>query len=134
MFAFVETGGPFGWLILILALVNTMLVIRKAIQLGAGKPLPSSMFENGLNAILFWGVICAVLGFLGQYTGIYNAMGAISKATELSPAVIARGFGQSFTTTLMGLNVLVLSAVAWFVLQSLYQRMKRDQERGHPTP
>lgn len=133
MFTFIETGGPFGWLILILALVNTVLVIRKAIQLGSDKPVTGNTFESGLNAILFWGIICAVLGFLGQYTGIYNAMGAISKATELSPAVMARGFGQSFTTTLMGLNVLVLSAIAWFVLHTLYQRMKRDQG-GRATP
>lgn len=33
-----------------------------------------------LNTILFWGIIAAVTGLLGQYSGMYNGLNAIAQA------------------------------------------------------
>lgn len=134
MVAFFQTCGPFGWPLLILAIVNVVLIIRKAIQLFGARITPGARIvsgatlESGLNAILFWGAISAVLGFLGQYSGIYNALHAIMAARAISPNVVAMGFAESFSTTLFGLTIFVFSAIAWFVLHSRYQQLSRRAE------
>ena len=38
------------------------------------------------------GGIAAVLGFLGQHTGLYHASQAISKASAISPSLVALAF------------------------------------------
>jgi biopolymer transport protein ExbB/TolQ len=121
MLDFLRAGGPFGWLIAILALANLVLALRGARLLSGGDRDPRAAAATA-DTILFWGAVSAVLGLLGQYSGIYNALGAIIRATEIDPRVIAEGFLQSFTTTLEGLTVLVLSAVAWFALRALAGR------------
>lgn len=118
---FFRQMGPFGWLMIVITIVNIVLIVRKAIGL-AGGARDRATLESGLDAILFWGIIAQVLGVLGQLTGIYNALHAIIRATEISPNVIMTGFRESFTTTLYGLWVCVLSAIAWFALRSIVKR------------
>jgi len=83
-----------------------------------------------LFAILFWGFTAAVLGFLGQCAGLYNALVAISGADELSPQVISQGFAQSFSTTLWGGGLLLLAGLAWFVLR-LWTKADTHHLNGH---
>ena len=121
MLHFIQTSGPYGLLILLLALINLILVIYRASQLVKGVAPPG--VESRLNSILFWGGVCAVLGLLGQATGMYNGLSAISRAREIAPSVVFQGLAESFTTTLMGFGVLVLSAVAWLALRTWHRRM-----------
>ena len=136
MLRFFLQCGPYGWPLLILAVVNVVLIVRKAVQLfgarGAAtlssadvQDAAGATFESGLNAILFWGAMSAVLGFLGQYSGIYKALQAIQGARAISPNVVAAGFAESFTTTLFGLTIFVFSAIAWFVLYGRTQQLRR---------
>ena len=78
---------------------------------------PGPSWENKLNGILFWGAFAAVLGFLGQCFGIYEAMTAISRASEFSPSVTAFGFLVSFSSTLLGLIICVIAALCWYSLR-----------------
>ena len=121
MIEYLRICGPYGHVIVLLALVNLLLTIRCLVRLSGSAP--GAVDVRGTSGtILFWGALCAVLGFLGQYTGIYNALGAIIRATEIDPRVCAEGFRQSFSTTLAGLGVLVGSAIAWFVLRAVDSR------------
>jgi hypothetical protein len=127
MLEFLRSGGSFVYPMLLLALVVSVLTVRGALRLFREPAAPGPRAEAELHAILFWGVICAILGYLGQAVGVYNALLAISRARELSPAVIAQGYAQSFTTVILGLVVLVGAAVAWFVL---YARLRRIASRA----
>ena len=118
---FFRQMGPFGYLMIVITIANIVLVLRKAVLI-AGGTRDRGRLESGLDAILFWGIIAQVLGVLGQLTGVYNALHAIIRAPEISPNVVMTGFRESFTTTLYGLWVCVLSAVAWFVLRSIVRR------------
>ena len=123
---FIQQMGKFGILLIVLSAVIAALAIKKTVDLFARKNLGRHQLESGLHGILFWGVIAGVLGVLGQISGIYNALHAIIRATEISPRVIFMGVAESFTTTLYGLTTLVLSAVIWF---GLYTRYKKLEER-----
>jgi len=121
--------GPYGWPLMLLLVVNVVLAIVVAVRLADRTRRPDAALANRLNAILFWGAIGMVLGFLGQYAGIYRALHAILGASEISPRIVAIGFAESFTTTLFGLQLFIASAIAWFVLSSRYR--KRLADTGH---
>jgi biopolymer transport protein ExbB/TolQ len=116
--------GKFGILLIVLSVVIVALAIKKSIDLYMRKDLNLHQLEGGLHGILFWGAISAVLGVLGQISGIYNALHAIVRATEIDPRIIFMGFAESFTTTLYGLTTLVLSAVIWFTLYTRYKKLE----------
>jgi biopolymer transport protein ExbB/TolQ len=117
VFELIRVSGPFGLLAAILGLVILVLVVTKIVQLSRRRVTAGPSWESSLNTILFWGAYAAVLGFLGQCLGIYEAMVAIREAGELSPSVVAVGFYVSFTSTLIGVAVLAFAALCWFVLR-----------------
>ena len=123
MLLFIRQMGPFGYLMIIISVVIGVLAIKKAIDLFARKGCAAADLERGLHAILFWGVVEAILGVLGQISGIYNALNAIYRATEIDPRIIYMGFAESFTTTLYGLWTLLLSAIIWFALYMRYRKL-----------
>ena len=117
--------GIYGWPLLIMSLVIAGLIVRSVLKLAASdKPLDAA-FESSLNAIVYWGVIAAVTGFLGQYHGIYNGLSAVIRATEIDPHIVAAGFAESFTTTLWGLILFVVSAMVWLGLGTWYRRVRK---------
>jgi biopolymer transport protein ExbB/TolQ len=133
MFTFLKQCGPFGVPLLIITIANFVIAVRCAVKIAREGTERDPAISNGLNAVLFWGALGAVLGLLGQYTGIYNALGAIIRASEISPRVVATGFRESFTTTLWGLNLLVWSSVAWGVLSGWHTRKRTVADRGQPA-
>jgi biopolymer transport protein ExbB/TolQ len=132
MFRFFMQCGLIGWPLLIITIANIVMVVRCAITIPRLRSEDGPRVVNRINAILFWGALAAVLGFLGQYTGIYKALGAIIVATEISPNVVMQGLRESFTTVLWGLNLLVWSAVAWAALQAWYRKASSGWERTAP--
>ncbi len=130
MLDFIHACGPFGWPLVALAVLVAVLSVTAALQVWRAESLPSLTIENRITSVLVWGGIAAVLGLLGQCAGIYVALQAISRATEISPPVVWEGFATSFTTTLFGLTVLLMAGVAWLVLRGLYGRALRLARLG----
>ena len=123
MFSVMQAGGPFMWLLSLILLVILYLSVRKGQRVFFKKEAVSVKFETGLNAILFWGVLSIVIGFLAHFMGLYNALLAISRATDVSPAIIAQGYAQSLLTILFGLIIFIVSAVFWFLLRWQYKKI-----------
>ena len=119
MFRYLAMAGPFGIVLLVVALVIAVLTIVTAVRISNRQRIEDPGFKNGLNGILFWGCLAAVLGLLGQFSGLWHALGAISRAEAISPRVVAVGLMESFSTTIMGLVILVLSSLIWFALRTI---------------
>ena len=80
--------GFFAWPLLILTAALLFLVARAAWRLSRlQKDHADLTLEADLRAIPFWGGMAALVGFVGQYSGIYNAATAISKASAISATV-----------------------------------------------
>ena len=107
-----KSAGIAGIPLMVLTLVVAALILRAAWRGMHGRPVD-------LFSLLFWGFAAAVLGFLAQCAGLYNALTVIGEATAISPQVVARGFAQSFVTTLWGGSLLLLAGFAWAVLRAL---------------
>ena len=123
MIQFFREGGEMMWLFVLLVLLIVYLSIKKLIQLYGKEDLPKSTLETGINAIIFWGAISAILGFFAHYLGVYYAMQAIYKANDISPAIVAQGYSMSLITILTGLIIFILSAVIWFILRWRFKQI-----------
>ena len=123
MLEFIKAGGPFMILILIIAAGLLILTIKSIYDLYLKKEEISVAYESTINAILFWGCITALLGILGQITGIYMAVSFISQASDISPQIVLFGFSQTFTTSIAGFWVLLISSIVWFILKGKYNKL-----------
>jgi len=123
MIQFFMEGGLMMWFLLIIAILILALSIRKTIQLYGKQEIAKSALESGINAIVFWGAIAAIIGFFAHYLGIYYAMQAISRANDISPAIVAYGYSMSLITILSGLMIFIISFVVWFVLRWRYKQI-----------
>jgi hypothetical protein len=123
MLDFIKESGLFGWLIALITLINVVNFIRFNIVLNNVQPEDGPRLRYSINGIVFWGGVCALIGFLGQYAGIYLSLNVVSQAEVISPNMVAMGLAISFTTTIMGMFSLLLSALGWFILHRRYRRI-----------
>ena len=122
---FYQQMGMYSWPLFLIALSIGVLTALSVWRLVRNEPADRERTAYGINAILFWGGLAAVVGILGQFQGIYEALNAIAVAAEVSPQVVWRGLAVSFTTTLAGLATLVVAALIWVSLQAVYRRSGR---------
>ena len=123
MFNLFMRGGVYMWPLLLFAIIIVVLSIKKIIDLFFKKDLNSMKLESGINSILFWGGMSVLLGFLGHFFGLYLAMEAISRASDISPVIVAAGYGVSLITVLFGLLNLLVASLFWFVLRWRLKKM-----------
>jgi biopolymer transport protein ExbB/TolQ len=129
MIYWILAGGPLMNLLIVLTLVILALSIKKSIDLFLRSDQERERLERGLSAILFWGCVCAVVGFLGQFSGLYLSLQVIRHAGVISPQRLAEGLAVSLITPLTGLVILVVSAVIWFGLRARYLKLVSHRER-----
>jgi hypothetical protein len=117
MLQFFMNGGPFMFILLFLFVLILVLSVKKVIDLFATKETNPALLEKGVNAIIFWGAFSVVIGFLAHFLGIYEAMQAIARASDISPAIVSMGYSMSLITVLSGLFIFMVSALIWFFLR-----------------
>lgn len=123
MLTFFISGGFFMYFQLICLLLVLGLAVKAAIPLTGrhARAIPGG--DAGIHAVLFWGAMAMVLGFLAHYMGLYEAMGSIATANDISPGVVAKGYQMALVTVLSGMATFILSALLWFVLRWRYQSL-----------
>ncbi len=125
MLSFFFNGGMFMWPLLILAIVIVYLSIKKILDLFVKNEQSQDELKSGINAILFWGGFSVMLGIFAHFLGIYQAMQAIMRVKDISPAIVAGGYSMSLITILSGLFLFMVSAVVWLLLQWRYMKLIR---------
>jgi biopolymer transport protein ExbB/TolQ len=121
-------GGFYMWPLLLFAIIILSLSVKKIIDLFFKKDISHTNLETGINSILFWGGMSVLIGFLGHFHGLFLAMEAISRASDISPAIVAMGYGISLITVLFGLLNLLISALIWFVLRWRFKQLISTSE------
>ena len=116
-------GGIFMWPLVAIAITIVILTVKKAVDLFVIRENNPKRLESGLPAILFWGIISLVIGFLAHYMGMYAAMKAVMQARDISPAIVAGGFAVSLITILFGMLIFLFAAIVWLILKWQYKRI-----------
>ena len=117
MLRFFMEAGPFIFPVLLLGHVVLVLSLWNAIGLLTKKEIEGSRRRQGIDSILFWGGVAAVLGFLGQWVGIGKMTRYIAQEGVVSPPAVAYGISESLLTTISGMVVLLMAAFLWFFLR-----------------
>jgi hypothetical protein len=117
MLRFIQQSGPFILLQAALALVVLTLALVNTVRLAIRDPERVVGLTRSIDAILFWGSLTAIFGFLGQWNGLYKAANALMDYGLANPKLIVLGFGESLGTSVFGLFALVVAAFLWFGLR-----------------
>jgi len=118
--------GFYFWPLALIAIAVVGLAVRAATRLRGARPEDAAPVEHTINAVLFWGCVAAVVGVLGQFHGIYQALKVISMAPAVSPPIIWGGLAVSFSSTLAGLGILLVAALLWATLRGSLHRHERQ--------
>ncbi len=118
----IRLSGMFGPALLLLGGVVLFLAVRALFSPTRKTASHPMTLRAQADAVLFWGVASAILGFLGQCQGTYLALNEILAASEISSQVVAEGFVISFVPTLFGLGILTFASVVWASLRFLRRR------------
>ena len=109
-------AGPLSFLVILLILVISGLAIRKSSAL-KGREGTAVARRSSIDAILFWGCVAALIGFLGQWIGVMKMLSVMVEHGLVSPDRVVYGLSVSLLTPGAGRFVLVGSAFLWFFLR-----------------
>ena len=119
MLRFIEQSGPFILLQFVLALVILTLTAINVFRLALDGGRRAAAARTSIDAILFWGCLTAVLGFLGQWIGLHRVSKVVIDRGIVGPQMVVLGLGESLNTTVFGMFTLVGAAFLWFGLRAL---------------
>ncbi|MCK5147989.1 MotA/TolQ/ExbB proton channel family protein [bacterium] len=121
-------GGIFSYIQICISLLIVWTVIKHSFRCfskhaqavpGGGAPI---------HGILFWGAMAMVIGFFAHFVGIFEAMESISRANDISPAIVAEGYQMALITIIMGIFIFIISAICWFVLKWRYGILQNNMQ------
>jgi biopolymer transport protein ExbB/TolQ len=116
-----QSGGIMMWPMLAIGLGILALAIRTAFALfGSGVPEPQT--ETRLQAILFWGVMAALLGLLGTAVGIIQMAQVLAVLGQVESPLVYGGIGVVLVTLVFGMMIFLVAAICWFLLRQAYLR------------
>jgi len=122
MLRFIQQSGPYLLLQLLLALVILILTVVNIFRLTLRSGRRAAGARTSIDAILFWGCLTAVFGFLGQWSGLHRVSKAVIDHGVVNPQMVMYGAGESLGTTVFGMFTLVVAAFLWFALRVAQHR------------
>ena len=128
MLRLIASCGVMLWPMLVLAAVVLVLIVVNTVRLAQGTS--DLRTRSSIDGILFWGAVTAILGFTGQWMGLYKVVGVIFEVAPrigISPRAVGIGFAESLRTSIFGVAVLLVAGVSWFAISAWW---RRNAERG----
>jgi len=114
---FLRQAGPVIIPLMVLAVVIDVLALWNALALIIKGAASASRRQRSIDAILFWGGVAAILGFLGQWIGVSKMIRVVVEKGLVSPQMVVLGLSESLLTPVSGMVLFVLSAFFWFFLR-----------------
>ncbi len=130
MMRYMMEGGLTMWFILLLAIVIAILTLANAVRLFVTRQA-NARTQSSVNAILFWSTVAVVLGWLGQWSGLYKGFVAIAQYGVANPSALILGFSESLISTIAGLTVFLVAAPCWFVLHARCRALRAADSLDH---
>lgn len=82
-----------------------------------------------VDAILFWGGFALIAGALGAVVGVVRALQGYEAAGEFASPLVAPGLVLFTLSLVVGLGILAIAALLWFVLQLRWRLLGLDAVR-----
>ena len=121
--------GVTGYPLLVIAILIVWSALRVGLDLRRERSVPPT--RAGVNAILYWGVLAALVGVLGTMVGFSQVAGFIAGASQISPSLVWGGVKVALSTAIAGFTLLTLAGLIWLPLQAIRER--REQPHAGST-
>ncbi len=115
---FNEGGALFMGMLSIVFLVVFIISIKNALIIFS-KESDKEKVSSQIGSIKSLGLFALVLGFLGQFLGLFQAFSFIAEAGTISPAVLANGLRISSIASIYGMIIFLVAYLIWFALNGL---------------
>ncbi len=122
---FFQAMGPWLWVVLPFSLITLYAIVKGTIDVIKAEKKPEKIYRE-MHAIPFFASLTAMLGFIGQILGLWQAIAAIIVATDVSPEIVLMGFRISFFSTIYGIITLLVALVCWFILIQILNKRISD--------
>ncbi len=120
---FMEGGVLFMGMLSIVLLVILALAVKN-IVLVAKNDKEESAFSKQVGYIKSLGLFALVMGFLGQFLGLFQAFSYIAEAGTVAPSILAAGFRISSIASIYGMIIFLVSYLLWFGINTFTSRDK----------
>lgn len=118
---FVEGGVLFMGMLSIVLLAILVLAVKNSV-LVAKNEKEASVFSSQVGYIKSLGLFALVMGFLGQFIGLFSAFEYIAANGTVSPSILAAGFKVSSIASIYGMVIFLVAYLLWFGLDSLSKK------------
>ncbi len=115
---FNEGGALFMGMLSIVFLVVFIMSIKNALIIFS-KESDKEKVSSQIGSIKSLGLFALVLGFLGQFLGLFQAFSFIAEAGTISPAILANGLRISSIASIYGMIIFLVAYLIWFTLNGL---------------
>jgi hypothetical protein len=114
---FFESMGFIAYPLAIVALFLMVEVVRAVQAVSTADAETGALVSARIHPILVWGVLAAVVGFIGTVVGLAIAAQAIERAGNAPPALVWGGIKVTLGSTIVGMLLLMFASIAWLTLQ-----------------
>lgn len=114
--------GVMRWPITFCLVMVAVLATRAAIRVRSGEPEQKVLSRGTIDGSLFWGAYAAVLGVLGTVVGFMVAAQSVEMAGRAVAPLVWGGVKVALSTTVYGLLVFLVAALAWFGLRQWHRK------------
>ncbi|MCF6359604.1 MAG: MotA/TolQ/ExbB proton channel family protein [Cyclobacteriaceae bacterium] len=118
---FNEGGALFMGMLSIVFLVVFILSIKNALVIFS-KEGDKEKISSQISSIKSLGLFALVLGFLGQFLGLFQAFSFIAEVGTISPAILASGLKVSSITSIYGMIIFLVAYLIWFGLNLVLKK------------
>lgn len=120
MFELIVNSGLVGLVLLFIGATCVFLTIRALVR-SHGE---AARVDLGISrrALLFWGGLAVLLGFLGHTVGVFKALSVIVEAETVSAQDVSAALLASLSTVILGFLVLAIAGAGWLGLGVVEKR------------
>ncbi len=86
------------------------------------KDVDKESLNSQIAVIKSLGLFALVLGFLGQFLGLFQAFSIIAEVGTISPAILANGLKVSSITSIYGMIIFLVAYLLWFGLNAMLKK------------
>jgi len=115
---FVEGGVLFMGMLSIVLLAILVLAVKNIVQVAKNEK-EASVFSSEVGYIKSLGLFALVMGFLGQFIGLFSAFEYIAQQGTVSPSILAAGFKVSSIASIYGMVIFLIAYLIWFGLKAV---------------
>ena len=110
-------SGTIGWLLLLCSLAIVVFTAVSVKLIFMDEKFIIEKAKEYLNMVVRSGILAAAIGFAGTILGGYLAIGEIKEAADISMYIVWGGVNAALSSTILGFEIFVISALIWFVLR-----------------